>query len=314
MAVFFNAVTAVSLLLLLMATGYYMGHKGWMGTAEKIYLSKFVLYFAIPCTCFAGLANNLSLDMLMEFEVVVIAAIVAVISTAGVPAILAKFLHLPKNREGVFSAMAGYSNTLFIGLPVVTQIFGDQAIPYLMIYYLPNAVLFQTIGAATIRGAGEGSDSGGGLVDTLKNMVTQPSFLGIAAGLITILFRVELPTIVDKYITYMSNTVVPLALLYCGYILYELGLKNLKLMPGLGLMLVFRLLLAPVITWYICLAFGLPNMVCQIFALVAGLPVVSQATVFAGAFGADEEYAASGACLSTLLCCISVPVIMVIMS
>lgn len=314
MAVFLNAVSAVSLLLLLMATGYYMGHKGWMGTAEKIYLSKFVLYFAIPCTCFAGLANNLSLDMLMEFDVIVITAIVAVVATAVIPVILAKLLHLPQNREGVFSAMAGYSNTLFIGLPVVTQIFGDQAIPYLMIYYLPNAVLFQTVGAATIRGAGNLDEGGVSLATTLKNMITQPSFIGIIAGLITILFRVELPSIVEKYITYMSNTVVPLALLYCGYILYELGLKNLKLMPGLGIMLAFRLLLAPVITWYICVAFGLPTVVCQIFTLIAGLPVVSQATVFAGAFGADEEYAASGACLSTLLCCISVPVIMVIMS
>ncbi len=314
MAVFLNAVSAVSLLMLLMATGYYMWHRGWMGPREKIFLAKFVLQFAIPCTCFIGLAGNLNMELLMESDVALLAGVLAVTAAAVAPMIAVKFLHLPKNRAGVFSGMAGYSNTLFIGLPVVTQIFGDQAIPYLMIYYLPSVVLFQTVGAATIRGAGTVYENEVGLAKVLKNIIKQPSFIGITAGIIAIVFQVELPGIVEKYVTYMSDIVVPLALIYCGYILYELGLKNLRLMPGLGLMLVLRLLIAPVITWCICVTLGLPNMVCQILALTAGLPVVSQVTVFAGAFGADEEYAACGACLSTLLCCISVPVIVVIMS
>jgi len=44
----------------------------------------------------------------------------------------------------------------------------------------------------------------------------------------------------------------------------------------------------------------------------SALPVVSQVTVMAGAYGADEEYAATGACLSILGCFVTLPVLMLI--
>lgn len=45
----------------------------------------------------------------------------------------------------------------------------------------------------------------------------------------------------------------------------------------------------------------------------SALPVVSQVTVMAGDFGADDKYAATGATLSTLACFITIPVLMVLM-
>ena len=45
----------------------------------------------------------------------------------------------------------------------------------------------------------------------------------------------------------------------------------------------------------------------------SALPVVSQVTVLAGAFGADERYAATGACLSTLGSFITIPVLMLVL-
>lgn len=44
-----------------------------------------------------------------------------------------------------------------------------------------------------------------------------------------------------RFAEYIGDSVSPLALIYCGFILYELGLKNLRLMPGLPVMLVIRL-------------------------------------------------------------------------
>ena len=43
-------------------------------------------------------------------------------------------------RKFVFTAMAGTSNTLFIGLPLTTQLFGEVSIPFLMTYYLSSAM------------------------------------------------------------------------------------------------------------------------------------------------------------------------------
>lgn len=106
-----------------------------------------------------------------------------------------------------------------------------------------------------------------------------------------------------RFAEYIGDSVSPLALIYCGFILYELGLKNLRLMPGLPVMLVIRLGLSPVICWLFCMLFGVSGLARDVFVVESALPVVSQVPVLAGAYGADEEYAAAGACLSVLVCC-----------
>ena len=47
-----------------------------------------------------------------------------------------------------------------------------------------------------------------------------------------------------RFASYISGSVTPLALIYCGFIVYEVGLRNLKLLPGLPTMLVLRLAVA----------------------------------------------------------------------
>ena len=48
-----------------------------------------------------------------------------------------------------------------------------------------------------------------------------------------------------------------------------------------------------------CRLFGITGLAYQVFVVESALPVVSQVTVMAGDFGADDKYAATGATLST---------------
>ena len=65
--------------------------------------------------------------------------------------------------------------------------------------------------------------------------------------------------------------------------------------------------------WASCRAFGVEGLVRDVFLVESALPVVSQVTVMAGAYGADEEYAATGACLSILGCFVTLPILMLIL-
>ena len=108
------------------------------------------------------------------------------------------------------------------------------------------------------------------------------------------------------------------ALIYCGFIIYELGLSNLRpsqlrQMKGLPTMLAARLVISPLICAGMCRLFGITGLAYQVFVVESALPVVSQVTVMAGDFGADDKYAAPGATLSTLACFITIPVLMVLM-
>lgn len=313
MSGFFNALSASLVLMCLMSVGYFMGRMGWMGPSEKTFLSKYIVNIAVPCTCVTGLLKNLSHDMLLQAGMMLLAAVAGIVVTLLLSVGLAQLLHIPPRRWGVFVAMTGLSNVLFIGLPVCTQLFGDACLPYVMIYYLGNTSFLQSVGIMLIQRSGQGGASFGGVGPFLKNLLTKPPILAVIFSIAMLALDLNLPAVVMKFTGYIGDTVSPLALIYCGYIIYQVGLKNLRLLPGLGVMLTVRLGVAPVICWGICHLMGVSGLAMQVFVVESALPVVSQVPVLAGAFGADEEYAATGACLSTLASFITIPILMLVL-
>ena len=312
MSGFFNALSASLILMALMSVGFFMGWRGWMGPSEKKFLSKYIVNIAVPCTCITGLLSNLSHDMLVQAGFMLIAAVLGMAITLLLAAGLAQLLHLPRSRWGVFVVMTGLSNTLFIGLPVCTQLFGDECLPYVMIYYLGNTSFLQSLGIMLIQRAGTAEGTRTTVLGFFKNLLSKPPILGVIFSILMLVLDLQLPAVVMKFAGYIGDTVSPLALIYCGYIIWEVGLKNLRLLPGLPTMLVVRLGVAPVICWGICHLFGVTGLAMQVFVVESALPVVSQVPVLSGAFGADEQYAATGACLSTLASFISIPILMLL--
>ena len=154
MSGFLNALSASLVLMALMAVGFFMGWRGWMGPSEKKFLSKYIVNIAVPCTCITGLLSNLSHDMLLEAGFMLLSAVVGILLTLLLSMALAQLLHIPHNRWGVFVAMTGLSNVLFIGLPVCTQLFGDACLPYVMIYYLGNTSFLQSVAIMLIQRSG----------------------------------------------------------------------------------------------------------------------------------------------------------------
>lgn len=311
MTSFFDAVSAVSLLLMLMGTGYFMGHRGWMGKGEKAFLGKFILYIAVPANCVTGILNHINMDLLHSVGPMVGVAFISVGGTLLLSVITARCLKIPKNQSGIFSAMAGLSNVIFIGLPVTTQIFGEAGVPYLMVYYLANTTFLQTAGMLLVQQSGQGQRvKKQPITIFLKNFLLKPPIIAIVASIFMMVMSIRPYPIFMRYAEYISGTVSPLALIYCGFILYEVGIKNMRPMRGHMTALVLRLVIAPVICWGIAVTMGMSGLALGVFVLVSGLPSPSQIPVFAGTFGADEKYAATGACLSVFGCCITVPIIM----
>lgn len=310
---FFNAVSACLVLLMLMAVGYVMGIWGWMTPTEKKFISKFIVNIAVPCNCVVGLLNNLDRSSLIEAGSMLVCGLLSVILCVLASAGVALLLHLPRKRWGVFVAMAGFSNTLFIGIPVCTQLFGDQSMPFIMVYYIGHTSLMQSIGVMLLERAGAGVEQTGGLGKFLRDMFLKPPILSVMFSILLLALDLKLPNPLMRFANYISGSVSPLALIYCGFIVFEVGLKNLRLLPGLPVMLVVRLVLSPVICLGCCSFFGMTGLPLQVFVVESALPVVSQVTVMAGAFGADEKYAATGACLSILGSFITIPVLMLIL-
>lgn len=310
MDTFLHAVASVTIILLLTATGYFCAHMGWMSPDVKRFISKFTMSVAIPCMCVYGLTNNLTHELLAGSLGFLLVPLLSTVGAFLLSLLVGRLLKLPRKRLGVFMMMCSVSNAIFIGLPMCTELFSEACTPYVMLYYLVNTSFVQLVGLSLVRWAGEG---GGFDKRMIKKFLTTPAVIGVLVSFVLVFTGIRLPSLVMSYCKYMNNLVTPLALLLTGYIIYEIGLKNLKLDRDLAIMLLFRFLLVPGVSFALCELFGVAGLGRSVLLVETAMPVVTQTVVAAADYGADEQFAAQGAALSTLACFVVIPVLMLIL-
>lgn len=311
MSAFVNGLSASMVLLMLMAMGYWMGIKGWMTASEKRFISQFLINIAIPCNSISGLLANLDHSGLMQAGMMVLANWLGIMVMLLLSWMVAWALRLSQEHRKLFVVMTSFSNAIFVGVPVCTQLFGEACIPYVMMYYLANTSLSQSVGMALVERAGTGAGRSTPR-EILRQVFGKPPVIAVAAAILLLLLDVQLPGPIMTWASYVSKALSPLALMYCGYIMYELGLKNIRFRKGIPAMLVMRLAVAPAVCWCFCTLFQIDGMARAVFLVESSLPVMGQLPVMAGAFGADERYAAIGNCLSVLCSFITIPLLVAV--
>ena len=277
---FLHAVSSVTIILLLTATGYFCAAQGWMGPQAKAFIGKFTLSVAIPCMSVYGLTNNLTRDLLVQSGSFLLVPLLGTVVITILSLLVGRLLNLPRKKLGVFMMMCSVSS--FVQL------------------------LFLSL----VRWSGE---SRGFDLKMLQKFLTTHAVIAVFIGLALVWFEVRLPSLVMSYCRYMNNLVTPLALLLTGYIIHDIGLKNVRLDRDLGIAMVFRFLLAPALSVALCRAFGVTGLAHDVLIVETAMPVVTQTVVAAAEYGADEEFAAQGAALSTIACFVVIPVLMLIL-
>ena len=152
-----------------------------------------IVNIAVPCNCIVGLLNNLDRNELARAGMMVLSSVISVAAGLLISAAAATLLRLPRERWGVFVAMAGLSNTIFIGIPVCTQLFGEACMPYLMLYYLGNTSFLQSVGIMLVERAGTKGDRGGGVGVFIRDVFTKPPILSVIFAVLLLVLGLRLP-------------------------------------------------------------------------------------------------------------------------
>ena len=311
MEIFLNSVASVAIILLLTMVGYICGAMHWMGAETKAFISKFLMTIAVPVMSVYCLQTNLSQELLAQSGSMLLVVFVCCVMNFVLSFLVGKLLRIPHRRLGVFMMMCALSNSVFIGFAMCSELFGEAATPYVMIYYCISTTFTQVVGMALIRWSGT-NDSGFSL-QSFTRLLKMPTIWGVAIGFALLLADIRLPSLVLTFSKYMNNLVTPLALLLTGYIIYGIDLKNLKIDVSMIVMLLFRFLFAPALCFALCSFFGISGLARSVFIVESAMPVVTQTVVASAEYGADEQFAAQGAAISTFACFFVTPVLMMIL-
>ena len=224
-----------------------------------------------------------------------------------------------RRHFGLFCACVSYSNTIFIGIPVNMALFGEAAVPYVLLYYFASTSFFWTVGNYAIsrdeRPAGSAAPQRGapGAPRRRKVVVSAP-VCGFLLGVLLTVLHVELPRFFLDAARQVGDLTTPLALIYIGVTLRDMDLRRLRLTRDMSLALIGRMVVSPLVVWALLPLFGLPELMGKVFVMQASLPVLMQVAILSGYYNTDPEFGSIMVSLSTLACALTIPVYMVLLS
>jgi malate permease and related proteins len=313
MMVILDAMQSVFTIFIMIAVGYILTAKGWFDDKVSKLFSKLVVTISLPAFMVSNLTSTFTKDKLSEAGIGLLVPLLSMMATYLLSILVSNLLKIKKERRGTFRVMFALSNTIFIGLPVNLALFGEESVPYVLLYYIINTCIFWSIGVYGIRQDGGAASKGIFTLDSLKKILNPP-IISFILTVSLIMLDIRLPKSILDSTRYIGNLTTPLSMLFIGIIIHSLKLKDLRFDRSMAAILVGRFILAPLIIFAFFGFFELPLLMRKVYIIEAAMPVMTQAAIVAQAYNADHKYATIMATVSTAASLIFIPIYMVIFS
>jgi len=304
---------SVAVILALVGLGIFVGWRKWFSGDSWKGLGNLVVNIAMPCSAFYYLTDGFTREQLSSAGLSILLYAAAIVACFVISIALSALIKVPRGRRGVFTATAVFSNTVFIGVPMTQMLFGDAAVKYAFMAFLANMTLFWTIGFFSIRR--DADPDGPAFAKGLLWKVLNPTLIATILALAFILAGIKPPVILTQATKTAGYMVSPVALLYCGILLYSMGFKNLKIDRSHIISMLLRFILSPAMAFAALLLVRnqIPDLMTRVLIAQAAMPAMSQISIVAGLYHADAQYAATGFMLTTLASLVFIPALMVAM-
>ena len=346
--VFLTSLQSIIPIVLLISLGYFLKGRGMFNPTFSGNLSRFIMSVILPAGVFVSVLHHLHMSDLWDLRYGMLVVMLTYVIAYIVAFIMMKMLKVPKGRRGIFINMVVNDNCLFIGLPVQIALFGPEALPYFLLYYIGNTISVWLVGVFLIeldplphpdnrlgdsfnnglgnkenQGGSEGNVANFGKGQKPKfdwKKLLPPPLIGFIVALIFLYFEIPLAPILHNTLNYLGDMVTPLSLIYIGIVLHDAGLKSMSLNKDSIGGIVGRFVISPIIMF--CVIMGLQygaGIVLEPIAIITFVvqsagPVIAVLPIVANEAKSDLPFATGLVMISTILFVVVIPIIMEILT
>ena len=310
MSLFLTSITSIIPIIAIIILGYILQVKGWFGDDFGPNLSRLIMNVALPASIFVSVLKYLTLDKLISLSGGLLYTFVAFILGYIVAYIAVVLFKVRSGRRGTMINTFVNANTIFIGLPLNVALFGDQALPYFLIYYITNTISTWTLGVYLMTSDSKAGQSKETTKFDWKKLLPAP-LVGFLVALLFLILRISIPDFATNTLTYVGNIVTPLSLIYIGIVLAKAGLKTITFDKDTIVTLVGRFILAPLIMLLV-LKFFASNMATvefKTFMIQSATPALAVLPILANQGKGDVEFSTNVVTLSTVLFIVVIPIL-----
>ncbi|AHN25913.1 hypothetical protein GAPWK_1336 [Gilliamella apicola] len=274
-------------------------------------LTKFTFYIAFPIMLFQ-IMSHFSEQSEIDIKLLLVFFGGSFIVFAIGCLIASKVFKLNGSQSTLFAMGGIYTNTVFVGIPIIKMLLGDQAIPIVAIIVIFNALILWTLATVSIEFVQMGKLSGRSFIKALKNVSKNPIIIGIFTGIVVNYIGLPIPNFINQSTKMVSDMTAPLSLIVLGMGLAEYKIRDQFLITGS--ICILKLAILPIVTYIVGKLLGLPTLELQVVVLLSSVSIAINCYMMARQFEVLQGPIASSLLISTALSSVTTPLILSIMT
>ena len=291
-------------LILFIAVGYAARRLRVMQDGFDKALTRFVMAIPLPCMVFNSFQIEYSADRLLDTPLLLALSVGGMALLFGLTTLATGGAKTKLGKTCRFALL--FTNFTFIGLPVVSELYGAEGAFTYVVFTLPIRVMFYGGAAVMLGKRGEKPD----WRETLKKFFCEP-VIAVFLGFLVYVTRLPLPPVVTGTIASLGAMASPLGLILCGSILADAKWSGVFRYPAVFAVTAARLLAIPALMTGLFLALGVKHDIIRAAMFFYAMPVASLLPTFLLRYDPEAEEArlAGGymVVVSTLFCIVTIP-------
>lgn len=307
----------IFLLLFFIALGYIICKTGKADNKHSKLLSVLGFYIFLPANVFKTFSNNFTLEYLSDrYPLVIVAAIfVVAMMLIGIP--VSKLLTKHPYQQAIYRYSMISSNYGYVGYTLALALFGEEGLIDVMMFCIPLSVYTYSVGYCMLT---KNKLSFKKLLGPVNIALVAGAAVGILGPIVTNAVSTYLPgfaawfaptgevlgTFITNVLDKAQACMGPVSMLLTGMVISEYKLKDMLSQRSVYVMTALRLLVIPLAVCGLMLLCGLERFVTPAL-VVLSLPCGLNTIVFPKLVGEDCKPGAALACVTSVLCCLTIP-------
>jgi predicted permease len=262
-----------TLIIALIACGFLVKKAQIFPANTAEVLNLFVIYVSLPALV---LVNVPKLVFTAGLMATIITPWVMLLVSVALVLIAVRLFKWSRQVKGALLLIVPLGNTSFLGIPMVEAFYGQDAIPYALMYDQFGSFFALAIYGAIVLSLFS-SQQAVTVQSITKKIITFPPFISLVFALL--LFKVDLPIYYFSVLNPIAQTLVPLVMFAVGFQL-SLKISSHDIKPfTIGLLI--KMIIAPLIAASAFLVLGLKETIYDVTVFEAAMPPMISAGALA---------------------------------
>lgn len=300
----------VMVLFLVVGLGCVLTKGNWLNQSSNGLFTKLLINVALPSTLVLSINADFTRAEFLALVPNVILPVLVILTLMVLAFITAKIIRVESKDIGLFIGLCSMSSTIFFGIPITLAVYGSHGLPYALMTYASQTVIYWTLGLYLLEKGSAEEVSGTSTFGTVMKEIVNMPLIAFFVGVAILLAGFPIPQVINEFLSTLSGMTSALAMLVVGSIIYLSGFKTITINRSLIFVVIFRFICAPAVVLLLGWWLAIDSEMIKITTLICSLPIPNTTVILAEKYKVNVRFATESLSFSIAAYLIFLPVIL----